>query len=359
MNRLLLILATSFIVTGAVCNIAPPKAFISEIYFGSSGNWTLELGFYSYFYSGIDSIIIESSGGSSKITNCALVSGGGYPCFDSVAVITNANLFVPVPVNPLADYIKVTSYVSGYETCDYVAFGNYPGSFLDCRQTGESVAYAAYDPGGAMTRSFCIDRSPTIGYANDTTGVLSNFTGKVYNLSGNVFTQGFFSLPPLDNTTIHIQPDGSFFERVFARRYTFDTITIYFPPWPYAHQTYVIDPVDFCLRPDTFHTQDIIAKSIVTSGEKHETDQENAVVVSTNPFTDRVTFFFNIPGLGLPDDVEFAIYGQDGRQLKQLRLAMNQKKWEWVPGEHIPAGLLLFQLSKNGQVIKSGKLLKV
>jgi hypothetical protein len=359
MKRFLLLLATSVIVTASIGNIAPPNANISEIYFAAGGAWSLELGFYSYYYNEFDSIIIESSEGSSIINHCTLIPGGGWPNFDSITVITNANLLVPVSINPLGDYIKVTSYIFGYGTNDYVAFGTYPGSFLDCKQSGESLTYVAYSPGPALTSSFCVDKSPTIGSANDSTGVLSNFSGKVYDTTGNVFTQGFFQLPPLCNTTINIQPDGSFDERVFARRYTFDTITIYFPPWPYTHLSYVIQPVDFCLRPDTLHTQDIIAKRLVTSTEKREPGQENVVVVSPNPFTNKVTFYFNIADQHNSDDMEFSIYRQDGRQLKQVRLLVNQKKWEWIPGENIPSGLLLFQLNNNGRVIKSGKLIKL
>ena len=69
MKRFLLLLATSLIVTVSVGNIAPPKANISEIYFAAGGAWSLELGFYSNYFNEFDSIIIESSGGSSKINH--------------------------------------------------------------------------------------------------------------------------------------------------------------------------------------------------------------------------------------------------------------------------------------------------
>jgi len=360
MKRFLLIFTTSIIVTVAIGNIAPPKAFISEIYFNSGGSWSIELGFSSYFVSEIDSIKIESSTGGSKINFFTLIPGGGFPNFDSLAVITNLNLITPVSINPLADYIKITSYILGYGTYDYIAFGNYPGSYLDCKQNGESISYLAYSYGPAVRMSFCVDKSPTIGFGNDTTGALSSFSGKVYDPSGNVFTQGFFSLPPYRlNIDINIQPDGSFLERVFSRRYTFDTISIYFPPWPFTVQTYKVEHVDFCVRPDTMHTQDIIATSLVTAVDKHELDQESLVVVSPNPFTEKVTFFFNMGNPNPADEISLAIYGQDGRQLKQIKLTVFQNKYEWIPNEFIPTGVLVFILKKNGKTGKTGKLLKL
>jgi hypothetical protein len=359
MKRYILLLATSFVVICAMGNIAPPKAFISEVFFDGSGNWTIELGFYPYYYSEIDSIRIESSTGSSIINFCTLTPGGGSPNFDSITVITKLNLVAPVSINPNADYIKVTSYIFGYGTYDYVAFGNYPGSFLDCKQNSESIAYVSYSLGPAYTSSFCIDRSPTPGYGNDTTGAMCNFSGKVYDLSGNAFTNGMFSLPPLMNTTIEIQPDGSFFERVFARRYMFDTLTLYFPPWPYAAQTYTVEHVDFCVRPDGQHTQDIITTSLVTAIDKHKPDNENIVVVSPNPFTEKVSFYFNMGKQYPGDEITLSIYGPDGRLLKQVKLTVDQNSYEWIPDESVPAGVLVFTLMKNGQTVKSGKLLKL
>ena len=169
----------------------------------------------------------------------------------------------------------------------------------------------------------------------------------------------FFSLPPYLNIDISIQPDGSFLERVFSRRYTFDTISIYFPPWPYTVQTYKVEHVDFCVRPDTIHTQDILTTSLVTAVDKHELDQKSLVVVSPNPFTEKVTFFFNMGNSNPSDEISLAIYGQDGRQLKQIKLTAFQNKSEWIPDEFIPTSVLVIHLKKNGQTGKMGKLLKL
>lgn len=361
MKRLLLIFTTSIIVTVANGNVTPPKAYISEINFDTGGNWSIELGFFLNYASEIDSIKIESSAGSSIINffTPIPVPGGVFPNFETLAVITNLNLLTPVSINPFADYVKIISYTYGYETYDYVALGNYPGSFLDCQQTGESICYLEYSYNSDWRRSFCVDKSPTIGFVNDTTGALSRYSGKIYDPSGNVFTQGYFSLPPHVGIFIDIQPDGSFLETVFSRRYTFDTITIVFTSWPYTSQTYKVQHVDFCVMPGALHTQDIIATSIITAVDKHEPDQECVVVVSPNPFTNKVTFFFNLGNPDPSDEISLTIYGQDGRQLKQINPTAFQNKYEWIPDEYIPTGVLVFHMKKNGKTVKTGKFLKL
>lgn len=360
MKRYLLLLCSMALVSITMGNIATPRAHISEIYIDSVGNWTIELGFYYEFgLNEIDSIRIETSTGSSKLMNYTLLPAGGYPNFDSISVITNLNLDAPISINPLYDYIKIISYTWGDEPFDYVAIGNYPGSMLDCTKSGESIIYLSYIQSAGYTGSFCIDKTPSIGFVNDTTDALGNFSGMIYNLNGDVFTEGWFPVPYVHNTTIHINPDGSFSERIFSRRYVFDTIIIRFPPWPYTKETYTIEPIDFCLRPDSLHYQDIITTSLVTGIDEKEIDFENVVVISPNPFTDKVIFYFNL-GVHYPsDEVNLLIFSQDGKKLQHQKLFVNQKRYEWITEESIPSGVLMYQLNKNNQTIKSGKLIKL
>ncbi|HPS62846.1 MAG TPA: hypothetical protein PLK82_07285 [Bacteroidales bacterium] len=197
------LLLTILVAASAQANVTPPKAFISEVFFSSSGDWTIELGFYPYYYSEFDSILIESSSGSSRISQCSSIAGGGWPNFDSLAVITSANLVYPVAINPLSDYIKVSSYMFGYVHSDYLAIGNYPGSVVDCRQGTESIIYITYFSGGQVLKGFCIDQSPTIGFGNDTTGAMATYSGMVFDPSGNVFPEGLLYIPPTPMSASH------------------------------------------------------------------------------------------------------------------------------------------------------------
>ena len=249
MKKYLLLLILILTLSLSWGNIYMPRAHVSEILIDSVGSWTIELGFYDIDNTTIDSIRIETSTGSAMIISYTLIEGGVSPNYDFISVITNANLDNPITIDPMHDYIKIISYLPESEYFDDVAIGNYPGSVLDCIRSGESIIYLVYEQSMGYTGSFCIDKSPTIGYGNDTCGALGSFSGKIYNPDGIVFTEGWFPVPQLHNTIIYINSDGTFSERIFSRNYNFERVDIRFQPWPYTVESYKIDAIDFCLRP--------------------------------------------------------------------------------------------------------------
>lgn len=340
------------------CNIQMPRARISEISFDSDSSWTIELGFFAWSVTEIDSIRIETSSGSSVIDNFTLIQGGGWPNFDSLALITNLNLVVPITINQDSDYVKLISYIWGNETTEYVAIGNYPGSVLDCISDNESICYLIYEQSMGYTASYCIDKSPTIGFGNDTSGALSTFSGFAYDLNGEPFSEGWFPLPLIHNTVIRINSDGSFSERIFSRRHTFDTIKIYFPATKY-NEVYEIEPMNFCLRPDSIHIQDIITTSLITSINEQQNNIRNIVTIFPNPFTNRVKFYFKLDNFKSSDEISLVIYSQNGNIIEQKQLAPNQIKYEWLPSGSLPNGILIYRLLCNGKIVNSGKLVRL
>lgn len=361
MKKSIAVLIFIALVSSTRGNVAPPQAWISEIIVDSSGNWTIEMGFYEWDLLSIDSIRLVTSSGSSIITSFTLIPGGGSFCFDSLAVITNDNLANPITINPDGDLVKLISYLYpwGEDPVDSVAFGNYPGSRLSCIEEGESVMFAMYDIETGGTWGFGIDSSPTIGTMNDTTGAMGNFSGIVYDLEGNPFTGGYFTLPFIESMVMHINPDGSFSERVLSHRITLDTITLHLPSRLYIIKTYIIEPVDFCLRPDSSHYQDIITTSLVLDIKEKEEDVENVVVISPNPFSDKVVFYFNLKNSDPSGDMSFSIYSLDGKEIDRITLSPDQKRYEWIPGGTVSPGTLIYRLEKNSQTLKSGKFIKM
>jgi hypothetical protein len=342
-------------------NVIAPRAYISEILVDSSGNWTIEIGFYEWDLPSIDSIRLVTSSGSSIITSYTVIPGGGEFCFDSLSVITNDNLANPITINPNGDLVKLISYLNpwGEDPVDSIAFGDYPGSKLSCIHEGESVMFAMYDIETGGTWGFGIDSSPTIGTINDTTGAMGNFSGIVYDLEGNPFTGGYFCLPFIEDMVMHINPDGSFSERVLSHRITFDTIKLHLPNRPLTIETYTIEPVDFCLRPESSHYQDIITTSLVTGIEEKGDAGGNVVVLSPNPFSDIVLFYFNLKNSNLSDEISLSIYSLDGRKLDRVRLLPDQKRYEWIPGGAVSSGTLIYRLEMNNKTLKSGKFIKM
>jgi len=227
-------------------NIAPPQAYITEIQVDSSGSWTIELGFHEMSMLFIDSMRLETSSGSAQILQLNYLPGYTIYYYDSLALVTNANLSNSLTIDLSCDYVKLYSYAftgNLVVSVDSVVFGSYPGSFLSQVSPAQSMAEVGFMQGPGWCGSFCLDNSPTLGLPNDTAGSLSTLFGMVYSIDGNPFTEGSF-LFDRGNFFIYIQPDGSFSQRIFACDYYEDTINIYFPPWPYTTVSYVIDPVD-------------------------------------------------------------------------------------------------------------------
>lgn len=69
-----------------------PRANISEVFVDANDDWTIELGFHEYAIQEIDSIRIETTSGSSILSNFILIPGDGFPNFDSLSVIDNLHL---------------------------------------------------------------------------------------------------------------------------------------------------------------------------------------------------------------------------------------------------------------------------
>jgi hypothetical protein len=348
MKKIILLALLIVCISGIRANIAAPQAFISEILVDSTGNWTIEMGFYDW-PEDIDSIWLVTSSGGSLVTYYTVISAE-TGCFDSLSVITSSNLANPVSINPEGDFVKLISYAWGDDLYDIVSFGDYPGSYLDCIRNGESVIWS-------LQMAFCIDSSPTIGLGNDSEGYRGYFSGIIYDLSGNPITTGFVSIVCNANLTFFPDDQGNFNEYIASRRFTFDTVQHHMPPWPWTVQTYTIEPVDFCLRPDSTYSQDIITTSLVIGIDDKEVIDENIVTIAPNPFSDKVDFYFNIKN----QDREFifSIYSLDGKKILKLNMDEDQKKLQWHPSDEIPPGTYIYRLENENKSLKTGKFVRL
>jgi hypothetical protein len=349
-------------------DILPPQAHISELSFDNPYSWRLELG--SQFLdlsNGLDSIQIITSSGSSTIilSSVKTIAGNGWPGFNYITVISDSNLTNPISINSNGDFIKLISYSWGKSPFDYVAFGNYEGSFLHCFDWTESISYLSYNTQDYTISGFCINRVPTIGLSNDTTGSLGTFSGKIYNPSGTPFTNGFFIVPEVYNLYINFDSTGSFNDRVFSRNYNFDTITIDFPTMPtrpWTVKKYTIEPFNFCLEPDSTYHHNIFTKSLISviSGiEELESDFSN-VTVFPNPFKNQTNFYFNLGNEKFHyfKDINLLIYSINGEKLADIKIPSTLSKYNWRPKQTIPSGVLIYNLQADNKIIAKGKFIK-
>jgi len=328
-------------------NIAPPSANINEVTFDSLGDWTIEMTSYDLY--GIDSMILISSSGSSIITHFTVIDWGGPGLETDAAVIGDTNLLNPVYIDPEGDYIKLISYSWQVRT-DSISFGNYPGSIMDCVNGGESYAFIVAED----EFSFSIDKTPTLGIENDTSGAMASFSGMIYDPEGEPLQGGSFALSYV--LSINVNPDGSFYKRVFARRYNTAEIT-YYSADKREKIYYTIEPLNFCVPPDSTHHEDIITTGFVNITEK-EKDYTHGLIVAPNPFNSRLLFYidYNV----VPDDKPLVIQisEQSGQILHTIYLKSGQKRIQWTPASDLAPGIYFYTLQTEKRIYTTGKVIK-
>jgi len=340
---------------GARANIATPQAYISEIFVDSIGNWTIEMGFFYEDSLYIDSMRVVTSLGSALITNYSLINTGGDGFFEFISLITDDNLSDPIVINPEADFVKIISYAWGDQPFDYVAFGDYPGSFLDCLEAGESVITLIYYNNGSGIWEFCMDNSPTIGLGNDTTGAMGTFSGIIYDPSGIPFSEGKIFMPDIGGLALNISPDGSFNHRVPCRNYMFDTIQMFVPSRLLTY--YAVEAFSFCLHPNSSQNHDIITTSLIT-GVEEQSSNANFVTVAPNPFSDHVVFYFNMNNND-DQNLHFSIYSLEGKMITQFPVSPGEKRLDWNPSGDVSQGTYIYRLENNNQILKTGKFVRL
>lgn len=368
MKKICLFVILSLFALNTFANLYIPRAHISELYIDNLGNWTLEIGFYEldYLMGGdfVDSIFIETSSGRAKIISYSLFAGEGDG-FDSLAVITIANLSAPLSINPDGDFVKIESYIiySYDDIYEYFSFGDYPGSMLSCIHSGESIARI----GDNQYNNFAISKTPSIGYNNIPEHAMGTMEGTFYKPDGTTFGAGtllFFhrhhdyGLYIHAYTSIAINANGFFSESLHARTCAFDTVRFY-PSGSQNYQAYSVNHVNQCLRPDTVIYQDIRATGYVEGINSPDGDFGNSVITSPNPFSSNIVFYFNLKNSNSGDKLKLLLFSADGKEIEKVNLTPDQKRFDWNCGESVGPGIYIYHLSINNKVVKSGKIIKI
>lgn len=353
MKKLIVLFALTWISVSSFGNGGPSYPNLNEIAFDSEGNWTIEIrwGGWNKSTPPDDTLILTTSAGESMvISDC--YSAGGY------LVISDTCLDNPLQINREGDFIKLTWIWEYYYHESSVVFGNYQGSYLYPLENGQSYSWQYYsNMGWGYGSTFAVDNSPTIGEHNDTDGTMCTLTGKVYSPDGIAYTQGEFELESF--LTIHINPDGSFSENTFARMYKFDQINLSLPP--NVQVTYSIIQVELSPQPDMVYEVDFETIEVLEVAEKEEIEKDDAnrLVVSPNPFTNKITFYVRPDILELTGQNRIVIIDQQGILRKEIILDKNQNRYEWMPESHLSAGVYIYHLINNNRPVVSGKMIKI
>lgn len=324
-----------------------PQAFISELKFENNNEWTLEITFLfsePYLKEKYDSICIETLSGLSRVRLDYIEDS------TSLFVITADSLISPLTINRDGDKIKLYSYISHYQrVTDSLIIGSYPGSVIDYLPDDYSIARISY-------LLFAKDKSPTIGFENDTIGTCGTLTGFMYDKYDSLVTEGNFKL---DNE-VYFNNDGTFWTSVYSREVAFNLIWNNYEPG--KSQMVSIDTIHLNFDPEQLYINDIHAVTDIISDLDYEKN-ENLEVINIsnypNPFNSTTNFVLRLPVELQAEEKEINIYNVTGETILTIKCVNNNVSWDGrdIRGNHFPSGIYYYQLVINSKVYANGKLI--
>lgn len=252
-------------------NPPPPIIGLSELTFDSNGKWIIELSCINvnYYAYPIDSIIITSSNGKSKLKNFTNKEG-----YNNLFVVRNDSLLSNLNINSNGDSIQVIYYTQYtypmFHFSSPIVFGNFKNAKLFAPKIGESIA---------EYRNYSICKSPTLGSANDSTGMCGTIKGRIYNSnnqlllnSTNQFNNGnIFNFTP--------KPDGTYSARILSNKNQITQLYYY-----QGQNLFTVDivPIDVSIKPDTVVIADIHILKI-TAIKEIKSDPVTVFQIFPNP----------------------------------------------------------------------------
>jgi hypothetical protein len=329
-----------------------PQAFISELKFDENNKWILEINFWyddPYQQQKYDSICIGTLNGFSRIKLDNIRDS------TSLFVVTSDSLLTPLAINKDGDNIKLYSYLSTpYFTepiIDSLVFGNNPGSNIDYLQTDYSIARLYYSD------IFAKDKSPTIGFENDTVGTCGTLTGFIYDKNNNLLTSGNFML----ENPIYFGDNGVFTTNIYARRVAFSGMLNNYKPNTY--QGVKIDSIKLNVNPGSLYEKNIhILTDIVVGIEEKLKENIDLVSISNypNPFNSTTNFAVKVPTELQSAAKEIIIYNIAGEKVYSINFKNdNQVSWDGDDraGNPVSTGIYYYQFVVGNKVYKNGKMI--
>lgn len=361
-----------------------PQVFISELYFGSGNNWTLELEMFCremYPQPGsIDSVIIITNSGRAHLLS--------FP-YDNYTIflITAENLSTPLVIDPTQDSVKILTYLN--ESTGYTLFGEYlehilvfgyPYSEIPVLFPGQSIC--TWELFSGYPICFYKDNSPTPGYLNDTIGATATLQGMFYDMLDQLiaYPQDDYDFSTPENVTSYTSEswqtlylslavftfdnEGRYSTHVLSgKRFTGSVYNLYpnYASYYTNKQILSCESFQFNLEPGQVVDQNIYLTTdsyIVGLHELPTIPQNNLTVVCMpNPFSSFVDFFLS--SSSALADTEIKIFDTGGHLIKTIIVEGNLTSWtsRVTKDELGKAGIYLYSVNEKGKKIKSGQII--
>jgi hypothetical protein len=265
---------------------------------------------------------------------------------DDFLIVTTDSLLDSLYINPVKDDIMLDIYFEGDRLRESLGFG-------------ENRKYPAPKKGQSLSRKmkeipiYCLDDSPTIGFANDDTNVTGKIEGTVVDQNGK----------PLENIRVAYR-----FKRFFPfieitntdslGNFTFDVYATNIELWcnKYSDDEYI----ELTVQPDTLLLTTLIVENEISNVNSSRSnagiDDFNLIGNYPNPFNHSTSIHFT---LDKNSRIELNIYSISGQFIKNIfsgycNSGFHRIKWN---GSNVSSGLYLIELKSNTMVAYSKCLL--
>lgn len=362
---LLIIFALGFVaITNANPLPTPPPVIgLSEIGFDSEGNWVIELGYKNIHnentYMPVDSIFICSSTGRSKLKSLKFKSYAGVMEVRNDSLVSNLN------INPAGDSIQIEYHFRQYSFTKglYIplVFGNYRNATLRCPVPGKSIAsyfvfnnMDMYNTTSIYANVYSIDKSPTFGAENDTTGMCGTIKGNIYDENNQLLINSTHILRANGMYDVSPSADGSYTVRAFSFKNKISQLY-----YNEGTNHFIVDilPVEYNMMPDSVISVDIHIQKI-TAVVEIKSDPVHVLQVSPNPVKDlSIHYEISIPVKSSASYIE--MISLSGQKIARFPITENAGKIN-LPTNTINGiySLRLFVNNKNygtSKIIIAGK----
>jgi len=319
-TRLIIVVAFFALSIGVRANpivLQPPRFFVSELMFNSSGEWIIQIGSLPFnFYEGVDSVYITTSSGSAKWENFASYYDEPPVFYPEPPVITlqNDDLDSDLIIRQEGDFVHITTYYDASTwqenaTCS-LTFGDYPEATVRSPKDREVILHVPYITDVLIETSFddyyCSTRFlhsslyaiATISESNERKVCYGKIRATIHNPTNQPFSE---SIIQLQDERYYMffdmkeQAEGVYEgDKVPACYYNFDKIR----PWVSLCEFYEYQRHDFWrIKPVQFEMEQnsVVLLDLYIEGEANiqavEKEENNVLKIYPNPIVENSFYY--------------------------------------------------------------------
>jgi type IX secretion system substrate protein len=338
-RKILTIIFTLF--TLIFANPIDDSPTIFELQIIEPDNWIMEINGFDFMFENIDSIVIESLDGKSRIRECDTINTERGLLW----ILTQEDLILPLNMSAERDLIKLHMYFdNGRGYTKQVKIGNYPGSYLHNILPAQSIVLNMYVP------TYYKSNSPSFG-EYEIKDASAKIYGYFYNEDGTTIDDRFFRIYPgnfLTPCSEYIDSSGFYSANLGSKYYSYDQFYIWNPNlggdyWNFELNEFDLEPGD-SVQIDFYASQTGIIPVI-----------ENTTIKFNNyphPASNYTWFFIDNTEIEA-SAMRVSVYALNGRKVDSFIPSAKQFRYDCA---HLPQGSYVMSLQHGNDVLATKKL---